>query len=440
MVALITAIAGLLCWLSTRYTWEMDWTWSGRHTVSEASRDVLDQMLDPIEITAYAREHVRLREAIKKIVARYQRVKPDIVLHFVNPDAVPDEVRNLGISVDGEMVLRYRDRSEHVKSDSEEEFTNALQRLVRSGERWLAFVEGHGERDPLGKANHDLGELGNQLKNRGFNIQPVNLATVDNIPENTQVLIIAGPRVNYLPGEVSMLIKYLERGGNLLWLADPGELYGLDGLADWLRITLKPGVVIDFAGRLLGIDNPTIVLVTPSLYPLHPATNGLAFTTIFPGAAALDTETNGDWRARPLLNSGDHTWLETGELEGEVGYDEDSDQLGPLDIGVTLERDIEREENGELFTVTQRIAVIADGDFLSNTYIGNSGNMELGIRIINWLGSDDEFISIPARIATDTHLELTPITAGIIGFGFLIILPLGLFGTGIALWWRRRKL
>ena len=441
MLVLIVSLAGLLGWLSTLHTWQSDWTRGGRHTLSDVSKQVLAKMDGPIEITAYAREDVGLRDAIKKIVGRYQLVKPDIKLHpFVNPDAVPDEIRNLGISGDGELVIRYRDRSQHVQSDDEEEFTNALYRLVRGAEHWLAFIEGHGERSPLGQANFDLNTWVQQLTNRGFRIQPLNLANIQAIPENTQVLVIAGPRVDFLPGETSLITDYLEKGGNLLWLTDPpGNLHKLDALADQLQIRIEPGTIMDFAGQLIGLDDPAIVLQTSSLYPPHPVTQEFDYTTIFPAATAVTFAENDIWEIRPLITTGDHTWLETGNLEGDVNFDEASDKAGPLAIGISLEREKELDEGENRVRKQQRIVVVGDGDFLSNTYINNGGNLDLGMRIINWLGSDDDFITIPARIAKDTQLELSPFAGVIIGFGFLIILPIALLTIGLTIWWRRRK-
>jgi len=84
--------------------------------------------------------------------------------------------------------------------------------------------------------------------------------------------------------------------------------------------------------------------------------------------------------------------------------------------------------------------VTGDGDFLANTYIGNSGNLELGIRLINWLSSDDDFISIPVKFTQDEQLDISQLTAGILGFGFLIVLPLLLLGAGGIIWWRRKNL
>jgi len=440
---LILCLTGLFAWLSVRYQTQMDWTQSGRHTLSYASQEVLNRMDGPVEITAYARENVSLRQSVEKIVGRYQRLKTDINLHFVNPDAVPDEVRNAGISVNGELLIRYQERIEHVRTGSEEEFTNALERLARGSEHWLAFLEGHGERDPFGQANHDLQLWTSQLVSRGFKIQPLNLADMQHIPDNTKVLVIASPTTDLLPGEITIIVEYLLHGGNILWLTDPGSLHGLEPLADQLAIEILSGVVIDFAGSLIGIDDPTIVLNTASLYPDHAITRDFNYTTFFPTTSSINARDSEQWNKSSLLISADHTWLESGVLEGEIEYNEDSDQIGPLDIGITLEKELERDienEPGEASaTVQQRIIVIGDGDFLSNAYVGNSGNLDLGVRLINWLSNDDDFISIPIKTVNDAHIELSPLASGVIAFGFILILPLLFLGTGLTIWWRRKK-
>jgi len=440
---LIVCLTILLAWLSVRYQTQMDWTQSGRHTLSHASQEVLDRMEDPVEITAYAREDAALRQAVEKVVGRYQRLKTDITLHFVNPDAVPDEVRNAGVSVNGELLVRYQGRTEHVKTGTEEEFTNALQRLVRGSEHWLAFLEGHGERDPHGTANHDLKLWTSQLATRGFKIQPLNLATVQIIPRNTKVLVIASPTVDLLPGEIALIIEYLLRGGNILWLADPGSLHGLEPLADQLNIKIPAGVVIDFSGSLVGIEDPSIVLNTPSMYPQHAITKAFNLTTFFPTTASVQIEEQEDnltaWNKSSLLVSGDHTWLETGVLEGEVEYNEDRDSIGPLEIGISLERSLDNASEEDSASIQQRVIVVGDGDFLSNAYVGNSGNLDLGIRLINWLSSDDDFINIPVKTANDAHLEFPVYATWIIGFGFILVLPLFFLGTGLTIWWRRKK-
>jgi ABC-type uncharacterized transport system involved in gliding motility auxiliary subunit len=433
-IVLLLLLFSLSAWLSTRYFLETDMTRSGRHTLSEASLQILSEASKPIEISAYARRDSELRDLIRKYVAKFQRHKSDISLHFVNPDAVPDETRRLGIKINGELVLRYDGQQEHVKTNSEQEFVDALQRLLRKEERWLAFLEGHGERNPGGKSNHDLSEWVTQLRRHGFMHQAINLVTTNIVPDNTSVLIIASPLVALLDGEIDIIASYIERGGNLLWLLDPGEETGMNKIGKQLGIQIERGVIIDSAGQLLGINDPSIALTTAQLYTEHPITDDFDLTVFFPKATAIGTTPNDHWHSRPVLLSGNHTWLELGELQGEVDFDSEQEKKGPLTIGLSLERQIQKTGK------QQRVMIVGDGDFLSNTYVGNSGNMELGMRIINWLSNDDRFIKIPQNTSEDSQLIMSQTTKLIFGLSFLFILPACFLSFGFFVWWRRKNL
>ncbi len=90
-------------------------------------------------------------------------------------------------------------------------------------------------------------------------------------------------------------------------------------------------------------------------------------------------------------------------------------------------------------TRQQRVIVVCDGDFLSNAYLGNAGNLDLGLNIMNWLSRDDTFIDIPAKTSPDLSLELSQTASVIIVIVFLLVLPLAFLGGGIWVWLRRRK-
>ena len=126
------------------------------------------------------------------------------------------------------------------------------------------------------------------------------------------ILVIAGPRIDYLPGELELIINYINDGGNLLWLQDPGPLYKLDALAEGLALKFYEGAIIDYAGQLIGINDPSISLVTKTLYSPHALTEGFEFTTLFPMAGAIELLETDIWTAKPILTTGDHTWSETG--------------------------------------------------------------------------------------------------------------------------------
>ena len=416
----VLAVAGLLGWLSTRYNLEADWTSNGRNSLSVDSRQLLDQMEGPIHITAFARETPELREHIRDLVARYQRHKPDVELRFVNPDAEPERVRELGITLDGELLIAYDGRSEKIQSLSEQSLTNALLRIARPDSRRVVFLAGHGERLPQGQANHDFGQFGRLLTDKGIHVETLKLAETGSIPEDTSLLVIADPRNSLLPGEVAMINRYLKNGGNLLWLIEPGTLAGLGPVAETLGVEPLPGTVVDATTQLFGIDNPAFAIIPD--YPLHEITRGMeGKITLFPQACALEVSAPEGWQAQPLLTTLDRAWTELGPIEGTIRFDQDSDErMGPLDIGYLFTREQGEEEDA----TRQRVAVICDADFLSNTYLGNAGNIDLGLALFNWLNHDDRFIAITARTASDTQLELGKVAQAVIGFGFLFVLPL----------------
>ena len=444
---LLLAVAGLLGWLSTRYSAQYDWTAGGRHTLSEASAKVLGLFQGPVKITAYAREEKALREHIVEQVARFQRHKKDLSLSFVNPDTQPDQAREQGVIEKGEMRVEYQGRSEAVMEPSESAIANALQRLAHSQEQHIVFLEGHGERSPKGQANHDLGQFGEELARKGIKISLLNLAVTPDIPDNTDVLVLDGPRVNLLPGEVAKIQGYVKRGGNLWWMADPGDLHGLAPLAQQLGLKFLPGTVVDASTQLLGINDPTFALVAE--YPPHPITQNFSAMTVFPTAAALEPAGDSEFERTPLLDTARRSWTETGPIEEKIKFDAgQGEHEGPLHIGYVLTRDLPSSAGGKPAeepkadadeTPGQRVVVIGDGDFLANTYLGNGGNLNLGLNIIHWLSRNGEFINVPAKTAADKTLALSNIATTLIAAGFLFLLPLALFGSGAYIWFKRRR-
>ena len=120
------------------------------------------------------------------------------------------------------------------------------------------------------------------------------------------------------------------------------------------------------------------------------------------------------------------------------GSNKDKEQLGPLTIGLALTKVI-KNSSETAKPRQQRIVVIGDGDFLSNAYLGNQGNRDLGYNILNWLSHDDNFIAIPVAVTPDKELTMSKTMGVIIALVFLIILPLLLLASGTYIWLKRRK-
>ncbi len=432
---LFSIAIGLLAWLSNRYTFTFDWTVSGRNTLSEVSQTLLDRLHDPIKVTAYTRDNPALRQAITRLIARYRRHKTDMELYFVNPDTLPQQIRELGITADGELYLEYQGRGERVRQISEQTLTQSLQRLSRQKNRLVRFLEGHGERQLLGIANHDLGNFGKELLKTGIRLQSINLSQESVIPTDTDTLIIADPQIPLSSTETQALLNYIKQGGHLLWLLDIHDKSGLKPLATMLGIRILPGTVIDPGASDLGIDNPTFIPIAD--YDPHSITNGLHTLTLLPQTVALHVHANKKWAASALLRSQPSAWTETGTPDKAARFNPDNaEHSGPLTVAVALSRP---HSSGSSNDNEQRIVIIGDSDFLSNTYLGNGANLELGLNTINWLIMDDVLVTIPSRIVNDPYLEFSEHTLALLAALFLFGLPGVLLGSGWLIWFYRRR-
>jgi len=221
-VILFIILIFLLGVIANKYEFSKDITQANRNTLTEGSVGVLKEMNGPINLTVFAtKDDVnkgdKFRQGIINFIARYQRTKPDINIKFVSPIEEPKLAQDMGIRVDGEVVVEYNKRTEHITPPfAEQDLTNLLVRLTRTNEKPIMYLDGHGEKNLVGLKNSDLGEFGKQLENKGFKFSNPDLTVLPDVPKEGSMLVIASPKKNVSELEAKKIVKYLESGGNLL--------------------------------------------------------------------------------------------------------------------------------------------------------------------------------------------------------------------------------
>lgn len=432
-VLLLLGAASGLGYLAMHHPVQRDVTNNASNSLEPGSVEVLKQLSGPVTITVYATElDARLgdiRKIMRDFLSLYQRYKPDIQLVFIDPEKETEKARAAQIRFNGEMVIEYAGRSEHLTKINEQIVTSTLLRLAHTRDQTVMYLDGHGERKLDGIANFDLGSLfGAKLKQSGFHLGSLNLALAQEVPSNVSVLVITQPQLDLMPGEVDKLLRYVDQGGNLLWLVDAEPLHGLERLAEKLDLLLPPGIVIDPAATEM---NAPAAWSLGATYPPHAITRDFNLTTAFPSARPLLWNENPDWQHHVLVEVAARGWVSRNEPSNKPRFDKQHDTPGPVVIAMALQRNINSRE--------QRIVVVGNGAFLSNSFAGNGGNVDLGMNMVNWLAGEEHLITQQLRPAKDSKLELSAMQLRLISISFLLGLPLLLAGTGGMIWWKRRR-
>jgi ABC-type uncharacterized transport system involved in gliding motility auxiliary subunit len=453
--ALGIVLLAMLAFLSTRYHARWDWTEAGTHSLSSQTLKLLEGLERDVEVTA-------LYSAItappaRELLERYSYVSDRFKVRFADPQAEPGLVRGLGVSeeqLEGGLIhLTIGGESVEVTELSEEKLTNAIVKLTRREQKTVYFLIGHNERPIEGEeaeGSEGFAFAKNALENENYQVHTLLLAAKGEVPEDADVVILAGATRPFYDTEHKALDRFLERGGALLALVDPRantDIY--QDLARW-GIEVGDDVVVDRVQGLFG--RPVSPLAAQ--YGDHPITRELRDATLFHVARSVRPGTGGKGDFTTLVLTSEASWGERdlGRFfsagKAELGSD---DLAGPVPVAVAAilspagdaeGRSPGQEEGDDEVSDDEpkaRLVVIGDSDFAANQLIGEFRNRDLFVNSVNWLLGDVEAISIRPGQARASRMQLSAEQFLQIKYLSLFVLPEALAVLGVLAWWSRRR-
>jgi ABC-type uncharacterized transport system involved in gliding motility auxiliary subunit len=443
--AAMAVILVLVNVVAVRYDLRLDLTEEGLFTLSPQTRQLVQGLAQPVKVwVATTAPDPNLREQLE----RYRRLNPNrFQFEFVDPNRDPLTIQRLQVTQNNTLVVEAGESRQQLPQppapDLESKLTPVLSKVVNRGELLAYFVQGHGEVGlEAREGTPTLAQAAAALGQEGYRVEPLNLVQ-SGIPEDANVLVLAGPQRALFPGEVKKLQDYLAKGGRLLLLIGPRVDAGLDPLLEEWGVVLGDDILIEVSSvsQLLG-TGPAVALVTT--YGDHPITAPLAaqrLMTLFPLARSVETQAREGIQATPLLRTNPQSWGETSpDLEsGPLQFDPEQDKPGPLTLGVALTRRLDTDpEQGSGSRQEARLVVIGNVNFVLNGNLRQQGNRDLFLNTLNWLTEQTEQISIRPKSITDRRLTLTGQNFRWLVLGSTVLLPLAALGSGAALWWQRR--
>jgi ABC-type uncharacterized transport system involved in gliding motility auxiliary subunit len=307
-------------------------------------------------------------------------------------------------------------------------------RALKGGDRMVCFTSGYGDgaiedSSPQGYSNaKTMAERGN------YKTKAVSLIPVPDIPKECTVLVVGGPKRNYLQPTVDAIKKYVEDGGHALIGLDPPLKFGgqiddneaLTKVIEGWGVRLKKNLVLDARGEQVGLGAQFPVSGDYGDHAIVRELKSGRVATIFPIARSMEPVSGSPSDVQVLVRTGDSA-ISKDDLtspsipEGVKGSEQTLAMAGTLAEGAK-----------------GRFVVVGTSAWIDNGGLGLSGNRDLFMNMINWLSSDEDLISIRPKDPDDRRLNMNQSQMNLMFFGSVIGLPALMLLAGISVWWRRR--
>lgn len=451
---LFLGVLVLVNYLSTRHHYRIDVTEAGIYSLSPQSQNVLRQLDVDLDIDAFVQAGTDPQ--LRELLSSYAYASDKVTWRIVDPDQRPDLAERFQVTTLPSVVLRYADRTNLVDQTTEEDLTNGIIKITRSEKKTVYFLEGHDEPSIEDMENAGgYGVLRTALENEGYGVETVVLSSDQAVPEESNLLIVAGAQRSLLPHEIERIDAYLRDAGAALFLLPPRKTPELAAYLQGWGVLVGNDVVVDEQLQLLRGRTFTLSPFAQQ-YGTHPITNDLSRR----GSAALTAyglSRSVEPHAEPpdgmtptgLVQTSPNAWAETDlddVFEQQTVSLDAHDRQGPISLATAVTATLGEPDDGEdaaegaddTTEKTARLVVFGNAGFANNQFIGQYFNRDLVLNTVGWLVGEDELITIRPRTIRASRVQLTPEQGTTVFYLSVLILPEFLLLAGLATWWRRR--
>jgi ABC-type uncharacterized transport system involved in gliding motility auxiliary subunit len=434
----VIAILVLVNWLTNRYNKTYDTTSNKRFTLSQETVKLVNGLKSDATITYIDKSSGF--DTAKGMLDRYRNLSSKIHVQYVDYQKQPTVARAYGLRFPGTAYVEIGQRREEAKALTEEGITGAFLKDLK-GVRKVCFVSGSQEHPLEGSESGSLSQFKTLLERDNYQAQSITLLDKTEVPKDCNVLIVAGPRVDYTPNEVTALKNYVTGGGRVMFLVDPPLNFGrehiaenkglMDLLASW-GVTPDKDLVLEQnpMGQLFGYG-PEIPLVNQ--YESQPIVSDLKQSfTGFPVARSLQVKNGDKTTTEKLFSTSDRAIAWTKLESNEVNPSDPSNKKGPFVLGAAGSYNTGNASN------PGRFVVIGSSGFLTNGMLNFQANRDLALNAVNWLSSDEDLISIRPKAPEDRRLNVNQRQMNTFFYFDLIAIPLLIIVGGVSIFVKRR--
>lgn len=365
-----------------------------------------------------------------------------VIIDATAPGETKTKSPHVGIVADDDMVLFTTAPNRQRKPSGfkgEDAITASLIRAVEGKPRVILFLADKSDIEATGD-NSPWKVLSDALFARNIHLQPVNLADLQRIPDDTPGIALVAPRYDLEARELAILEEYWTRPrSSILAILDPA--HRPDRLRSFLRkqgITQRDDRVITTRN---GQTSSTVhATFTPSLEFTR---DFWGKSTVFEGATcALEVREN----AEDLINrnispfslaeAADGFWGESRYTEPNPSFQPEEDHARPLPIAAAVIRGTATDDR--FAADTSRLFVLSNSSFLHPDRL-RPEQIDFLTSSANWLIGRGDLAGAGPRAYLTYKLPLLDAQVSFINRINLLFLPLLALLSALAVWNARRQ-
>lgn len=450
---IFTAIVVLVYALAARSNLATDLTSRGYYQLKANIRPVIENLSQPIQITAFYSRRLLQQQALESPVLRmFVEAAPEkIRLVYVDPDEQPLLARDFGLqsgfgiyvsylTPTGTPDLRFTVQvSPSLQFLNERYIAEAILQLEARGKFKVLFTVGSGEIDTSTIATG----IRDGMAAVGISVGTIDL-TREDIPADTTALVILAPFRDFAQPEVDKIKAFTDGGGKLFLMAEPA----FRGDVQFMQADESP--MRKYLWEVWGIRNNRDIVFDPlSFYETQYYIRPAQFNEQHP---IVQKDSSGT-PAQPLFNI-TQSWQIDSEPRPNITtvriYTTSNEAFGKLNLREVAQNPDRATRTaidvpGPLTLVavaedsetSARLIVVGDADWIVNDLIVAFDGQILWTNMMDWLTRFLQRISIEPAFR-QLPLLVTTNELNIAAFITLGILPGAVLIAGAVVWWRRR--
>lgn len=308
--------------------------------------------------------------------------------------------------------------------DGENALTNALHYVSSDSLPKAYILTGHGEAE-LGESITEM------LAQDNFDSESISLLSMDAAPEDAAAIIINEPTSDLSEDEADLLIAYLENGGSVTLFTscmEPESMPQLLRVTAAMGLTAGEGIVIEGDRQMRLNRYPHYLLPEIGDHEITEALSASGYYILTPLAQPIIETEESTADITWLLTTSDDAYAKLAGLNLTTTEKEEGDAEGPFHVGAAAEK------GGKLVWIT--------GDSFLDSYVDSAvsgANSNLFLNALNWMGGQEESISIRAKSLDSTGLTVTQSDSSLWSMIMIGVIPLGLVAVGVIIMMRRKR-